>query len=98
MPVLVIYSLSIPHSPFRNPNSLPPSIASATVAETRSFCNIKAEKKIVTVHGVHSSSSDRRDIPVPHHGTAGLENPAYRAFMVPVNGYRKSKKYEDKKV
>jgi len=41
----------------------------------------------VTVHGVHSPSSDRRDIPVPHHGTAGLENPAYRAFVVPVNGY-----------
>jgi len=44
---------------------------------------------LVTVHKVHSSSSDRRDIPVPHHGTAGLENPAYRAFVVPVNGYPK---------
>ena len=44
----------------------------------------------VTVHGVHRSSSDRRDIPVPPHGTAGLENPAYRDFVVPVNGYRRS--------
>jgi len=40
----------------------------------------------VTVHSVHRSSTDKRDIPVPPHGTAGLENPAYRAFVVTVNG------------
>jgi hypothetical protein len=41
----------------------------------------------VTVHGARRETTDRRDIPVPPHVTAGLENPAYRAFVVPVNGY-----------
>jgi len=46
------------------------------------------EKKFVIVHGVYRLSTDRRDIPVPPNGAAGLENPAYRAFVVPVNGYK----------
>ena len=41
-------------------------------------------KNKVTVH----SSSDRRDIPVPSLESAGLENPAYRALVAPVNGYK----------
>ena len=43
---------------------------------------------MVTVHGAHRPSTDRRDIPVPPLETAGLENPAYRAFVVPVNAYQ----------
>jgi len=47
-----------------------------------------AVQRGATVHGAHRSSTDRRDIPFPPLGTAGLENLAYRAFGVPVNGYK----------
>ena len=48
-----------------------------------------ADTEMVTVQGVHRSSTDRGDIPFPPLGTARLENPAYRTFVVPVNGYAK---------
>ncbi|MDB4444000.1 hypothetical protein N9174_01500 [bacterium] len=55
---------------------------------------MKISKKNVIVHGGHRLSTDRRDIPVPPNGAAGLENPAYRAFVVPVNGYKRIKLLE----
>jgi len=51
--------------------------------ETGEFFNPDYKNK-VTVH----PSSDRRDIPVPSLESAGLENPAFRAPVAPVNGYK----------